>query len=92
MPLANARILIHDEGALGLSSICRRAGLPERLLPAFRTALDVRMETDYDGTGNDRRRFVERMLERLLTVGEDATTMEPADREFLARKLHQMAA
>jgi uncharacterized protein (DUF2336 family) len=92
VPLANARILIHDEGQLGLTSICRRAGLPERLLPAFRTALMVRLETDYDGTGNDRRRFVERMLERLLTVGEDATTLEPADREFLARKLTQMAA
>ncbi|MEX2628427.1 MAG: DUF2336 domain-containing protein [Tistlia sp.] len=90
--LANARILIHDEGQLGLTSICRRAGLPERLLPAFRTALLVRLETDYDGSGNDRRRFVERMLERLLTVGEDAATLEPADREFLARKLTQMAA
>lgn len=91
VPLANARILIHDEGELGLGSICRRAGLPERLLPAFRTALEVRLETDYDGTGNDRRRFVERMLERLLTVGEHST-LEPADREFLTRKLTQMAA
>lgn len=92
VPLQNARILIHDEGQLGLSSICRRAGLPDRLLPAFRTALDVRRETDYDGTGNDRRRFVERMLERLLTVDENFAMLEPADREFLARKLTQMAA
>ncbi len=92
VPVVNARILIHDEGELGLSSLCRRAGLPDRLLPAFRTALEVRQETDYDGTGNDRRRFVERMLERLLTVGDQETALEAADREFLARKLTQMAA
>ena len=49
VPLTNARLLIHDAGRLGLKSLYERAGLPTRLLPAFREAVDVSHETLLDG-------------------------------------------
>src|SRR3546814_9445548 len=67
----NARILIHDGGNLGLKSLYMRAGLPERLYPAFRVAVDVWGETDFDGLERDRERHVCRMIERILTQFED---------------------
>ena len=38
VPVANARILIHDAGPNGLASLYDKAGMPPRLLPAVRVA------------------------------------------------------
>ncbi len=93
LPLQNARILIHDQGQLGLESIYMKASLPKRLFPAFRAGIDLVHQTDYDGQENDRQRFIERMLERILTQFEDpGSRMEQEDIEYLMGKLHQVAA
>ncbi|GIK98039.1 MAG: hypothetical protein BroJett029_22480 [Alphaproteobacteria bacterium] len=88
-PLANARILIHDGGALGFKSLYMRAGLPERLYPAFRVAVDVWRETDFDGRERDRERHVCRMIERILTQFED---VGQENLDYLLKKLNQLAA
>lgn len=88
-PIVNARTLIHDPGPLGLRSIYLRAGLPEKLYPAFRAAVDVAHETDYDGGERDRERYVSRMIERILTQCENVGF---DNLEFLLRKLKQLAA
>ena len=89
----NTRVLIHDDGRLGLESLYERAALPQRLYPAFRAAVDVACETDYDGGPNDRERYVERMIERLLTRVEDNDAqMNPEDVSYLMDKLNQLAA
>ena len=41
LPVAQARPLLHDRGPLGLPAIYGRSGLPDRLLPAFRAAIDA---------------------------------------------------
>lgn len=93
VPLQNARILIHDEGRLGLESLYLRAGLPRRLFPAFRAGVDVARETDYDGGANDRGRYVERLLQRILTQSEDPSArLAPEDLDYLMHKLQQLAA
>ena len=93
VPIQNARILIHDKGTLGLESIYLRAGLPERLFAAVRAGVEVVQETDYDGGENDRNRYVERMLERILTQCEDPSGgLSEDDIEFLMSKLQQLAA
>lgn len=93
VPVQNARILVHDKGQLGLESIYNRAGLPQELFAAVRTGIDVANETDYDGGENDRRRFVERMLERILTQCEDPSErIGEEDIEYLMTKLKQIAA
>jgi len=93
VPLKNARMLIHDQGSLGLQSIYLKAELPRRLLPAFRAGIDVVAETDYDGRLNDRSRYIERMLERMLTQFEDpATRLSADDIDYLMGKLNEIAA
>ncbi len=93
LPLPNVRTLIHDKGMLGLEPLYMRAGLPKGLFPAFRAAVSLVVETDYDGGPNDRRRYVERIVERMLTKFEDPTMcIAPDDIEYLMAKLRQLAA
>ena len=93
IPVQNARILIHDEGRLGLKSLYDKSSLPERLYPAFRAGVDVAKENDYDGGQNDRERYAARMVERLLTRFEDpAEELAEDDIDYLIGKLNQIAA
>jgi uncharacterized protein (DUF2336 family) len=93
LPLQNARILIHDQGSLGLESIYMKADLPKRLFPAFRAGTDLIRETEYDGGANDRSRFIARMLERILTQFEDPQSrLTEEDINYLMGKLEQVAA
>ncbi len=93
LPLQNARILIHDHGGLGLESVYMKADLPKRLYPAFRAGIELSDQTEYDGGRNDRSRFIERMLERILTQFEDPQSrMTQEDIDYLMGKLEQVAA
>ncbi len=93
LPLQNVRILIHDKGMLGFEPLYLRAGLPMSLYPAFRAAIALVVETEYDGGLNDRRRYIERILQRLLTKFEDpAKRIAADDIEYLMAKLSQHAA
>jgi uncharacterized protein (DUF2336 family) len=62
-----AWILVHDGGVMGLRRIYDRAGMPPTLYPAFRTAIDVLHQTEFDGGPDDKERFRRRMIERVLT-------------------------
>lgn len=91
VPLTNARVLIHDEGELGLGSILRKAQLPQALFPAILAAIEVAHETDYDGGENDRERFRKRMIERILTQIEDPTSgLGEENIDYLLSKLSQI--
>lgn len=65
-------LMIHDAGPLGLRAIYERAGLPARLFPAFRAAVDTYHSMEFDGGPRDQERFQERMLQRFLTQPEAA--------------------
>ena len=65
-------LMIHDAGPLGLRAIYERAGLPARLFPAFRAAVDTFHSIEFDGGPKDQERFQERMLQRFLTQPEAA--------------------
>ena len=60
-------LMIHDAGPLGLQAVFDHAGLPRKMLPAFKAAVNVYHETVHDGGPNDRARFRARMIERVLT-------------------------
>ena len=93
LPLRNVQLLIHDPGMLGLESLYLRAELPRTQYPAFRAAIALAVETDYDGGSNDRVRYVEKMLERVLTRFPDPSKrINISDIEFLIAKLRQIAA
>jgi uncharacterized protein (DUF2336 family) len=60
-------LMIHDAGVLGLRAIYQRAELPQRLLPAFRAAVDTYHLLQMEGDAHDSNAFQERMLQRFLT-------------------------
>jgi uncharacterized protein (DUF2336 family) len=66
-------LMIHDAGPLGLRAIYERAGLPARLFPAFRAAVDTFHSMEFDGGAKDQERFQERMLQRFMTQPEQAS-------------------
>lgn len=77
-------LMIHDAGPLGLQAVFDRAGLPKKMLPAFRAAVNVFHETNHDGGSNDRARFRARMIERVLTQFQ---AIPREDLEYLLEKL-----
>lgn len=89
VPLANARILIHDGGRLGLRTLYDKSGMPDRLFPAVRVALDVVHETELDGELHDLERYRARVIERVLTQFED---FGAEDLDYLLSKLSDMLA
>jgi hypothetical protein len=59
------------------------------MYPAFRVAVEVAQQTDFDGGENDRQRHMSRTIERILTQFED---VDQDTLEYLLRKLTRMAA
>jgi uncharacterized protein (DUF2336 family) len=68
VPHSRTWLMVHDAGPLGLQAIYERAGLPARLLPAFRAGIDAWRSLQQDGCAVlDPVRFQDRMIERFLT-------------------------
>lgn len=88
VPHNKAWLLIHDAGPLGLQAVYDRAGLPQRLFPAFRAAIDVYHETEMGAEDGGERRFAQRMGERLLTRCQ---TMAREDLDYLIDKLDTLS-
>ena len=84
VPITNARILIDDAGPSGLASLYEKAGMPPRLLPAVRVAVDVVRGTEFDGGEHGRERYRSRVITRILTQFED---LPQEDHDYLLDKL-----
>lgn len=80
-------LMIHDAGPLGLRAIYERAGLPARLFPAFRAAVDTFHSVELDGGAKDRERFQEKMLQRFLTQPASAAR---EDVDYLLERMDRM--
>jgi len=81
-------LMVHDAGELGLKAIYERAGLPSRLLPAFRAAVDAYHSLEYEGGADELGRFQRRMLERFLTQPQSVSR---EDLDYLLDKIDQLA-
>jgi uncharacterized protein (DUF2336 family) len=81
-------LMVHDAGALGLTAIYERAGLPVRLLPAFRAAVDAYHSMEFDGGPGDLARFQRRMLERFLS---QPVAISREDVDWLLDKIDQLS-
>ena len=77
-------LLIHDSGPLGLKAAFDRAGLPPRLYPSFRAAVEVYHAIEREGGAQDRIVFRKRMLERTLTLFQ---SVPKDDLDYLLEKL-----
>ena len=81
-------LMIHDAGPLGLRAIYERAGLPARLFPAFRAAVDTFQSIEFDGGPRDRERYQARMLQRFLT---QPATAAREDVDYLLERMDRTA-
>jgi len=81
-------LMIHDAGPLGLRAIYERAGLPARLFPAFRAAVDTFHSMEFDGGARDLERFQEHMLQRFLTQPQTAAR---EDVDYLLDKMDRVS-
>lgn len=84
IPVRNARMLIYDAGPKGLASLYEKAGMPARLFPAVRVAVEVVHGTEFDGGERDHERYRSRVITRILTQFED---LPQADLDYLLDKL-----
>lgn len=84
VPIENARILIHDAGPGGLVSLYEKSGLPERMFPAVRAAVDVLHEVEFDGGTRDHERYRARVIARILTQFE---AFPAEDLDYMLEKL-----
>ena len=75
----NAYRLIHDQGGRGLEQLYLKCGMPPKLLPIVRAAIDVADETELGQSEDDRERFRHRMIERVLTSFEEGFDADNLD-------------
>jgi uncharacterized protein (DUF2336 family) len=87
VPLSNARVLIHDDGDLGMRALYERASLPKRLYPAFRSAIDIAKlsEAERSDKGPDWRSRL--IMERVLTQFEGMVNFDSEDVDYLLGRL-----
>ena len=92
VPSANAAALIYDPGKLGFKALYDKAGLPAGLFAAFRCALDVAAEIDFDGGEQDRERYCRRMVERILTQYETmGVSFDAGDLDYLLARIRKLS-
>lgn len=82
-------LLVHDSGPLGLKAAFDRSGLPPRLFPSFRAAIEVYHTIEREGGVTDRIVFRRRMLERTLTLFQ---SIPKDDLDYLLEKLDATGA
>jgi len=91
VPVGNARILVHDAGRRGLTTVWERAGLPASFLPAVHAAIDVVVEVERDGLDLDPARTSQRIIQRVLTQYEVlGVSFEDDDLEYLLARVTQL--
>jgi len=81
-------LMIHDAGPLGLRAIYERAGLPARLFPAFRAAVDTFHSMEFEGGTRDLAKFQQTLLQRFLTQPDTASR---DDVDYLLDKMDQLS-
>lgn len=85
IPISNAYKLIHDRGNLGLEAVYKECNLSPQMLPVVQAALDVAKDMETSAS-EDRDRFQQRMLERMLTNCED--DFDPENLDYFITKLN----
>jgi len=84
IPISSAYKLIHDRGRMGIEAIYRQCKLSPEMLPIVIAALDVAKDMETSAS-EDRDRFQQRMLERMLTNCED--DFDPENLDYFITKL-----
>jgi uncharacterized protein (DUF2336 family) len=84
-----AALLIHDASPFGLKAIYRQCVFPEQLFPAFRVAIDMGQEREFEVDACDDATFTERVVARIL---EKYRELEVGDLDYVLAKLGRQKA
>ena len=91
LPVANARLLIHDAGGNGLRAAWAKTVMPQGMYPALRVALDVVAQTEFDGRDLDAERYSRRIVERTLTQHDSfGVGFDNDDLEYLLARVSKL--
>ena len=91
LPVANARLLIHDAGGNGLRAAWAKTVMPQGMYPALRVALDVVAQTEFDGRDLDAERYSRRIVERTLTQHDSfGLGFDNDDLEYLLARVSKL--
>ncbi len=89
--LHNARVLIHDDGDLGLRALYEKAALPQRLFPAFLSALEIAKISEGERSDSDPDWRSRLIMERVLTQFEGSVDCDAEDVDYLLGRLARTA-
>jgi uncharacterized protein (DUF2336 family) len=89
VPLSRVSGFVHARRSSGFEAVCNKAGIPKKVLPAFRAALDAMHEVGFVPDAAAEARLSRSMVERALTAvdamaGEDVTQLLLMLRRFAA--------
>lgn len=84
-----ASLLIRDASPFGLKAIYRQCAFPEPLFAAFRVAIDMAEEREFEIDSGDDAAFTERVVQRIL---EKYRELEVGDLDYVLEKLGRPAA
>jgi len=89
IPIANAYRLVHDKGGKGLEALFEKCRLSRKMLRVCQAALEAARDMQLN-SGDDRVRFRQVMIERVLTRFEDG--FDPDNLDYFIAKLGRQAA
>lgn len=88
IPIANAYRLIYDPGKRGLEALFEKCGMSKKMLRICRAALELAADMRLN-SGDDRDRFRQVMIERVLTRFEEG--FDPDNLDYFIAKLGRTA-
>jgi uncharacterized protein (DUF2336 family) len=88
VPIITVRALLYEQGALGFSSIFRRAGLPKPLLPAFQAAVGAIQKIESEGISDANHSEVSRRV--LWALRSQYPDYRSSNFEEILDKLNQL--
>ncbi|MGA2125789.1 MAG: DUF2336 domain-containing protein [Xanthobacteraceae bacterium] len=92
LPLSRVASLVHDRRGAGLRALYDKAGLPDSMYPAVRTALQTMQEVGFVADIGGATRLKRRMIERVLTACETVASSEIEPLLMLLRRFATEAA
>ncbi|MGL4438494.1 MAG: DUF2336 domain-containing protein [Bosea sp. (in: a-proteobacteria)] len=92
MPLARASGIMHDRRGNGIAALCRKAGIPPLLIPAFISACEAVRDIGAPASDAQKASISRRIIERVLIACDRADADENAPLMALLRRFEADAA
>jgi uncharacterized protein (DUF2336 family) len=92
MPLARAVGILRDQRGTGITALCRKAGIPAMLIPAFIAAIEAVREIGKPASDATKASTSRQIIERVLIACDRADTEENAPLLALLRRFEADAA